>query len=422
MTCEFEYLLYLLGCAVQEKKAHAPEYPIDWNHLFELAKEQTVYPLVLYILKRQPELYGEVHEDWVKRELRVLLLSEMLRREASTDLLNALEMSGIVPVVLKGYSLSHLYPEPVVRQSADLDIYVGLEDEKKAQEVLHLCGVQVKERAEDAQEAVCYFEPVGCIELHAWLMGKDDRTAWMGDNPSGITQSFKTVVIENGNHIHALGDDDNMLFLTLHFIKHFVKYGANLRNLLDVILFYRYYAQNCNTAKFWKKMKELHFEYLVRAIIGAGIAFCFIPEEDFAGVETVEKSISSRVLADIEAGGWMGQKEGQDRNRIRLIYEKALYDRTSSGGMLGFLWKQRARVVRMISAFFCARDELYKRYPFCRKSVFLLPLAYVRRGFDSVVKLKSGKVRPFVLNTELEKQYSDVTQRRSKLFEDLGIL
>lgn len=76
----------------------------------------------------------------------------------------------------------------------------------------------------------------------------------------------------------------------------------------------------------------------------------------------------------------------------------------------------------MISAFFCDRNEMYNRYPFCRKSVFLLPLAYVCRGIDSLVKLKSGEVRPFVLNTESEKQYSDVTQRRSKLFEDLGIL
>lgn len=422
MTYEFEYLLYLLGCAVEEKKAHTPKYAVDWKHLFELAKEQTVYPLVLYVLKHQPELYGEEHKDWVKRELRGLLLSEMLRREASADLLKTLERAGIIPVVLKGYSLSHLYPEPAVRQSADLDIYIGLEDEKKAQEVLRLYGVQIKERAEGAQEASCYFEPVGHIELHAWLMGKDDRTAWMGDNPSGITQPFKKVVLENGDDIHTLGDDDNMLFLTLHFIKHFVKYGANLRNLLDVILFYRYYAQKYNTTKFWQKMKELRFERLVRGIISAGIAFCCIPEEDFAGVEIVEKSVTGRIMADLEAGGWMGQKESQDRDRIRLIYEKALYDRTSSGGKIGFLWKQRTRVTRMISAFFCTRDELYNRYSFCRKSVLLLPLAYFCRGIDSVSKLKSGKVRLFVLNTESEKRYSDITKRRSRLFEDLGIL
>lgn len=422
MTYEFEYLLYLLGCAVAEKKARAPQYAVDWNHLFELAKEQTVYPLVLYVLKRQPELYGEEHKDWVKRELRVLLLSEMLRREVSADLLKTLEASGMVPVVLKGYGLSCLYPEPTARQSADLDIYVGQKDEKKAQEVLRLYGVQIKERAEGAQEASCYFEPVGHIELHAWLMGKEDRTAWMGDNPSGITQPFKKVVLENGDDIYTLGDDDNMLFLSLHFMKHFVKYGANLRNLLDVVLFYRYYAQRYDTTKFWQKMKELRFDRLVRGMISAGIWFCFLPEEDFAGVELVEKELTSRILADMEAGGWMGQKESQDRDRIRLIYEKALYDRTSSGGKIGFLWKQRTRVSRMISAFFCTRDELYNRYPFCRKSVFLLPLAYIRRGIDAVAKLKSGKVRSFVLNTESEKQYSEITQRRSRLFEDLGMM
>lgn len=422
MTYEFEYLLHLLGSSVQGKAASVPIKPIDWEKLFQLAKEQTVYPMVLYVLKQQPELYGTAHKDWVKRELRLLLVAEVLKRDASTELLSALENAGVTPVVLKGYSLSRLYPESSVRQSADLDIYVGLQNEKKAQDVLRSCGVQVKERAEEAQEASCYYEPVGCIELHAWLMGKDDRAAWLVDNPSGISQPFKFVSLDNGEYIRTLGDDDNMLFLALHFIKHFIKYGANLRNLLDVILFYRYYSRNCNCADFWAKMKKLRFDNLVRAIISAVIEFCSIPKNDFAGVEVVETSIVERVLADIEAGGWMGQKESQDRDRIRLIYEKALYDRSASIGKIGFVWKQRARIIQMIGAFFCSKEHLYNKYPYTRKSVFLLPIAYLHRGIDAVIKLRNGKVRTFVLNTESEKQYSDVTQRRSKLFEDLGIL
>lgn len=422
MTYEFEYLLHLLGCAVQNTKAMAPRKAVDWEKLFQLAKEQTVYPMVLYVLKRQPELYGVVHKDWVKRELRLLLVAEVLRRDESAKLLRALEDAGVTPVVLKGYSLSHLYPEPTVRQSADLDIYVGLENEKNAQEALRAYGVQVEERVEEVQEASCYFEPVGCIELHAWLMCKEDRAAWLAKNPSGITQPFKIVALENGDRIHTLGDDDNMYFLALHFIKHFIKYGANLRNLLDVILFYRHYSTKCDCAAFWTKMEMLRFGDLIRAIISAGITFCSIPKDGFVDVDVVEDSIVERVLADIEAGGWMGQKESQDRGRIRLIYEKALYDRTVSNGKLRFLWKQRARIAGMIGAFFCAKEHLYSKYPYARKSKFLLPIAYLHRGVDSVIKLKSGKVRPLVLNTEAEKQYSAITQRRSNLFEDLGIL
>lgn len=168
--------------------------------------------MVLYVLKQQLELYGVAHKELVKRELLLLLVSEVLRRDESAKLLRVLDEAGVTPVVLKGYSLSHLYPEPKVRQSADLHIYVGLENEKKAQEVLCASGVRVNERDEEAQEASCYFEPVGCIELHAWLMGKDDRTAWLSNNPSGITQPFKTITIENSDHLHTLGDDDNILF------------------------------------------------------------------------------------------------------------------------------------------------------------------------------------------------------------------
>ena len=61
-------------------------------------------------------------------------------------------------------------------------------------------------------------------------------------------------------------------------------------------------------------MKEFRFDDLVRAIISAGIEFCSFPKNDFAGVEVVETSIVERVLADIEAGGWMGQKENEERD------------------------------------------------------------------------------------------------------------
>lgn len=422
MTYEFEYLLYLLGCAVQNTKAIAPQEAVDWEKLFQLAKEQTVYPMVLYVLKQQPELYGVDHKEWVKRELRILLVAEVSRRDESAKLLRVLEEAGVTPVVLKGYSLSVLYPEPTVRQSADLDIYVGLENENKAQEVLRAYGVNVKERAAEAQEASCYFEPVGCIELHAWLMGKDDRTAWLANNPSGITQPFKIVTLENGDCVRTLGDDDNMLFLALHFIKHFVKYGANLRNMLDIILFYRYYSLKCDCAKFWNTMEELRFENLIRAMICAGISFFSISPATFSESDALDKSIVLRVLSDIENGGWMGQKEKEERDRIRLAYEKALYDRTSQHGNLTYIWTKRARVMRLLKELFCSKEYLCQKYKYAQKSFILLPVAYLHRGINAIVKLTDGKIRLFVLDAEVETEYNEITQRRSTLLKDLGIL
>lgn len=422
MSKEFEYLLHLLGCSIHSKKASTPPEGIDWEFLYRLAKEQTVYPILLYALKRQPELLESDGQAWVKRELRSILISETLRRDASDKLLSALENAGITPVVLKGYGLSHLYPEPTIRQSADLDIYVGLEQEQLAQHVLRTCGVHVKERAQEAQEGACYYDSVGCIELHAWLMGKDDRLAWMKENPSGITQPFKKIEIEDGKHIYILGDEDNMLFLTLHFIKHFVKYGANLRNLFDVLLFYRYYSQSNNCEKFWAKMKELRFDGLVRAMITCGVMYGSFTCDELPVLEPSSKSIVLHILSDIENGGWMGQKESDDRNITRLIYEKALYDRTSPKGNLWFVWSKRNRIIGIIKAFICSKEHLATKYPYAKKNAFFLTIAFFHRIFDGIMKLRSGKIRPFVLNVELHGKHTEVTQRRKKLFEELGIL
>lgn len=164
-------------------------------------------------------------------------------------------------------------------------------------------------------------------------------------------------------------------FLPLHFIKHFVKYGANLRNLLDIVLFYRYYSQMCDCSKFWDEMKKLRFDNLIRAIICVGVNFCSIAPVDFLGVEALDKSIALRVLSDIEDGGWMEQKENEERDRIRLVYEKALYDRTSTNGNLVCIWTKRARVMQLLKAFFALKNICTINIRMCKKSVYLLPIA-----------------------------------------------
>lgn len=420
MTYEFKYLLHLLGCAVSGKTAQQPTTPIDWNRLFQIAQEQTVYPMLLYQLNRQPELYGKEQQARVKDRLRSLLVAETVKRENAIHLLRALEDAGIVPVVLKGYSLSPLYPEPAMRQSVDLDLYVGPENEQKAQAILQDCGVQVQKRAEDAQESVCFYAPVGHIELHAWLMGKNDREAWMQDNPSGITRPFEKQPLENGFIIHTLGDDDNMFFLTLHYIKHFVKYGASLRNILDVALFYAYYIRHHDAAPFRKKIESIQFDKLFAATLDICTHYCGFPEEMFRCQPMEDHSLTDQVLTDIESGGWMGVKETKERVEAKRIYEKVLYNKKHSNKNLAFLWHKRKVLLGLFKSIFCSRKHLEKHYPYVHKSKLLLPVAYLHRLFDGIRKLLTGKIRPVVIHTDTVT--SDVCKRRTDLFKQLEIM
>ena len=104
------------------------------------------------------------------------------------------------------------------------------------------------------------------------------------------------------------------------------------------------------------------------------------------------------------------------------MYEKALYDRTSTHGNLEYIWMKRARVKQLLRAFYCSKEYLNNRYMYTRKSVFLLPIAYLHRGINAILKLMNGKIRLFELDTETGKKYNEITQRWSALLKDLGIL
>ena len=43
-------------------------------------------------------------------------------------------------------------------------------------------------------------------------------------------------------------------------------------------------------------------------------------------------------------------------------------------------------------------------------------------AIDAILKLMNGKIRLFELDTETGKKYNEITQRRSALLKDLGIL
>lgn len=422
MTYEFEYLLHLLGCAVLEKKAHPPKENLSWDKLFSLAKAQTVYPMILYLLKKQPELIGFDRKDWIKRETRLYLVSEEMKREASFELIKGLEDEGLTPVVLKGFSLSELYPEPAMRQSADLDLYVGVEQEKKAQNILKSYGVSVKKRDKNAQEAVCYYAPVGHIELHAWLLGKEDREAWMSDNPIGITQPYKTVLSNSKCTIYSLADRDNLFFLTIHFIKHLVKYGANLRNLLDVALFYRDCALRDDTNWFWAKMRKLHFENAVRTMFSCCVYFMDFSEKDFSDVELVNRDIADAFSYDLELGGWMGSNEKSERNYVRMIYDKALYDKEHKGGNWSYIWARRSRIIRFLGSMFCSKEHLYIKYSYAKKSRIWLIVGYLHRAVDGFLNFAKGNIKPIALDTNNMNSESQVIQRRIDYLKKIGLM
>lgn len=174
------------------------------------------------------------------------------------DVLNALTTAKVTVVVQKGFWLAgNVYPEPVWRQYADLDLLVSSAQIHQTDAVLRELGFKplysaLPGRSEvpkwaDADVIDCleYKKDIYSIDVHFNLVPQqlpnrcDMRQVWndLLDEPLLIKQTDNDLVL----NLKTLHPYDTMLHLLLHAGYHHME--AGFRALLDVLLTRRYYME-----------------------------------------------------------------------------------------------------------------------------------------------------------------------------------
>lgn len=423
MTDSFEYLFRAIAAVARGKDVPAPGLAVQWENVFSLAREQTVFSLIAYAVKHQPQWMENQSLYWqAMQKLRNRVIRETLRRDAVQQLLGSLEQQGIQPVLLKGMGLAALYAVPECRESADVDIYVGQKQEKKAGQVFMQAGAHlVKERHADGQESAWFHPDVGTIELHAHLFSRENREYWFTRDAefNGITAPFEPLKMKDGSKVWVLSVQDNALFLSFHLIKHFIRNSTNLRNILDLGLFFSAYGQTVDWDVYWKKLQSLQFDGIIHAALSACVYYGgFLPDE-FPGIQLMDQETVRAFLSDVEKGGWLGMKNPQGRVESGQVYDRMLFRKRKKGSTLSYLWRKRRIGGRLLKSCFCPREVLQEKYPYAQRHPILLPVAWGQRLFSGLRRLANGQIRPVVLKTDLP--VSPVSDERLALFRQLHI-
>ena len=103
--------------------------PVDWNGVMELAKHHSNQVLVCGVASQMTgeNRPSEAMLGKMKAAMRSNLLSQMRLKQILSSAVGLLRQHDIEPVLLKGFGLAMLYPNPNLRQFGDIDIYVGLD-------------------------------------------------------------------------------------------------------------------------------------------------------------------------------------------------------------------------------------------------------------------------------------------------------
>lgn len=408
--------------AVGAKGGKINELEVDWKEVLPLAAEQHVQSLVACALLHSPELEcPEELREYLLNAMRPESSGNLIRRQRIIHLLTEMQAAGIDAKVLKGYAVAGCYAHPECRGSVDTDLLIDIKQEKLAVRFLEERGFRVDPRAATSQHAVCQHKKYGMLELHVALYAELIQEVWFkGIKVTDLTQESMICVFEEDGCFTTLGHTDQLIFLTLHMIKHFILEGLTLRMMLDIALYFSSNRERIDHARFWDTVERMHYAKLVSGILWAMISYGDFEVADFPGLKEAVPEHVQMILNDLQTGGYMGNKEQAERLESGMEYNYQLMRKQKSAlrytlYMVG--WKIKSGLAYM----FPTAKTLQILYPITEKYPTLMPALWVWQACSfPFKKILSGALKRDVRSDD--SNMTAIMKKRLEIFRALDMI
>lgn len=389
----------------------------EWEKIVYLAQEHNVLPLVATAIMSMPTHDCPNHFfESILNITRNASSQNLIRKQRVFRLLDEMKSIGIDVIILKGDSVARYYAYPESRSAVDTDIWISGEQEPIAYRFFSEKGFEVVRRSKTSHHGICQHKKYGKIELHTKLYDDIVADVWFHGLKAEnlLCEEFETIQTEDGRY-SSLGPTDQLLFLTLHMVKHFVDGGLSLGMMIDLALCYENNWARIDNARYWRIIGNLHYAKLVKTIYGIMAKYGGFKRLMIDGWGECSEKQMMILLHDLEQGGYMGRVELEERYEAGMEYNRRLIMQTKSKCQYVFYmmkWKIRSASMHM----FLSCEELKKQYPVVARFSVFMPFFWTYQVLSyPVQKIMSG-----VLNREIRMNncgLSTVAQRRIKMFE-----
>lgn len=393
----------------------------DWTGMLRLAHEHHVVPLLACALLHSPnQSCPDNMRTYALNVMRNVSSANIVRKQRIFHLLDELEKAGFAVKLLKGYSAARFYAYPECRDSVDTDIWIDPKQENDICAYLAQKGFQMVERSLTSHHSICQHERYGKIEVHAKLYDEIVEDIWFGgmDEKDFVQEPFEMIETSDGKYV-TLGATDQLLFLTLHMIKHFIIGGLSIRMMIDLVLHYARRKEEIDFTRYWNTLEQLHYDELVSSVLWIMIQHGGFSEADFPNITACIPGHMELLLRDLELGGYMGVKESyryegsMEYNRQLLLKHKSRLQ--YSLYMLG--WKMRSGYKYM----FPSVKFMQNKYRVLKKASWLLPFVWLYQ----IVSYPIEKISQGVLKRDIrhgEDDLNEVAKRRLEMFKQLSMI
>ncbi len=372
----------------------------DMDEIIRLAELHKVLPMIFdSVYPVCP--YDEATQEALRRRVRLIVMQQTLRTQRFLELYKKLQLDGLEPVVVKGIICRSLYPAPDFRPSADEDLFIFPKDSELYEKALAESGFRQQEKRSESYYETSYFSDDGFhLEVHTSLFSTEIEYFDVFNIVFDGAQNRAVYTQLDSVNIRTLSPTDNLLFLILHSLKHFVHSGVGIRQVCDIILFAESFGEDIDWTRVVSVLKGLGAENYTAGLFGIGERHLGLDvnksryPQELQGLCTDDEIL----LRDILCAG---------------IYGGSTMSRRHSGGIT--LSAVQGDKNSLAHRLFPSGKSLDSRFEYAKKNPLLLPVAWVHRLMKYMTEVDKSSE-----NTPAESLRTG--RERIELLRGLGLL
>lgn len=390
-------LLDCISAAIHGDKISIPsDNNINWTKVLEQAYSHNVEALLYSSLGKTKELNEKLFND-VKKNTIITALQQIKHIQQLEKVFKEFNDNNVVIVGLKGIVLRELYPRPEFRTMSDSDLLVHKDDLERGKQLLLKLGYM--EDGCSKNHLSFKHKKFLPLDLH-WTL-EDKREKGAADFDNEVWENIIEIPVGNTKGL-SLSWEDTLVHLLMHMAGHTVNNGFGIRQLCDVVLVIEKKGHRIDWKSFHEKIKSIGIEkFTIAVFITCKELFKIkVPNEIIKNMKLTPKYLNAFI-------NYMYSCGAQGRFDLVNVYSNQLAYNSHNDNQNN--QSNESKIKRILRILFPGIREIKNRFPYTKKFIILLPLAWCLYIGGYIIKFKS-----FMISIPM-------SRRRYKLFKYLDL-
>lgn len=347
------YVIRLVSAVINGTQPEEKDESLEWKSIIEFSKKQSVLNIISYACEKLRNKPDAETMKFLKEFRMQKIIVEAQQEIEACDAMDKLEEMQAKHMPLKGYIIKNLYPSPDMRTMGDLDLLI--EEERCGEIVAAFVAEGFTSCAEgdlhsNVERGNAY------IEFHRSMVNEKHETL-----SKYFGKGFGRAKLSQGySYRYELSHEDLYIFLIAHIAKHYRYGGTGIRSLLDLYVYRKAYPDmDC-------RYIDTELEKINLLVFGKKIEK--ISDDWYSGGFSGEyDTVSSYIVS----GGVYGDENAP------LLNE---FINDTQGSI------KVTKIKNWFTTVFPGKELMTTRYPVLKKCIILLPLFWVVRFFDTLIR------------------------------------